>query len=91
MAVTVITYIAAKDSTQGLLAVPCVLGQLVQIFVGQPLAHYMAGRIARWREAKAEAAAAAAAAPAESAGKDVDGAVVVGGAGVGGGDVERGQ
>ncbi len=112
MAVTVITYIAASTQTQGLLAVPCVVGQvgawgggvccllymsmraaswgcflsslcldltlpsprptlfhvppsltitpptinsrsqhqLVQIFVGQPLAHYLADRIKRWKE-----------------------------------------
>lgn len=27
----------------------------MQIFVGQPLAHYLAGRIARWREDQLEA------------------------------------
>ena len=43
MAITVISYIATVEQTQGLLAVPCVIGQLVQIFVGQPLAHYYAG------------------------------------------------
>lgn len=33
---------------QGLLSIPCVLGQLVQIFVGQPIALYLAGRVTRW-------------------------------------------
>ncbi|KIZ06026.1 hypothetical protein MNEG_1933 [Monoraphidium neglectum] len=50
VAVTVITYIASNTQTQGLLAVPCVTGQLVQIFVGQPLANYLAGRILRARQ-----------------------------------------
>jgi hypothetical protein len=53
VAVSVITYIAAQSQTQGLMAVPCVIGQLVQIFVGQPLAHHLAGRISRWRERQA--------------------------------------
>ena len=57
VAVTVITYIAADTALQGVLAVPCVVGQLLQIFVGQPLAHYLAGRIDRWRAARAAAPA----------------------------------
>ncbi|KAI8463222.1 MAG: SBF-like CPA transporter family-domain-containing protein [Monoraphidium minutum] len=76
VAVTVITYIAASTQTQGLLAVPCVIGQLVQIFVGQPLAHDLAGRTARWHATQAAAAAAA-----------DDGAAVVAGGGGGGGGV----
>lgn len=35
VAVTVITYVASGAATQGLLAVPCVVGQLVQIFMDQ--------------------------------------------------------
>jgi len=35
VAVTVITYIASNSATQGLLAVPCVTGQLIQIFMDQ--------------------------------------------------------
>ncbi|KAI8476773.1 MAG: putative sodium bile acid cotransporter [Monoraphidium minutum] len=49
VAVTVITYIASSAETQGLLAVPCVVGQLVQIFADQPIANYLGARIARWR------------------------------------------
>ncbi|GBF93964.1 sodium Bile acid symporter family [Raphidocelis subcapitata] len=97
VAVTVITYIAQRDDTQGLLAVPCVIGQLVQIFVGQPLAHYLAGRIVRWREARAEAEAAKEVeveAVRAAEGKSVDGAVLVAGApapAAAAGDVERGS
>ncbi len=57
VAVTVITYIAADTALQGVLAVPCVVGQLLQIFVGQPVAHYLAARIGRWRAARAPAPA----------------------------------
>jgi hypothetical protein len=69
--VTVITYIASDPQTQGLLAVPCVVGQLVQVFAGQPLANHLAARIARWRRANpatmSPAAAAAAGAAAATA------------------------
>lgn len=47
VAVTVITYLTSDTEMQGVLAVPCVIGQLVQIFVGQPLAYYLADLIAR--------------------------------------------
>ena len=30
---------------QGLLAVPCVVGQLSQIFMGQPIANYLASMV----------------------------------------------
>jgi hypothetical protein len=89
--VTVITYIASDTQTQGLLAVPCVVGQLVQIFVGQPLAHYLADRIARWRRRNPQAAAAPAEPPPPAAaapeGPPADGAVLVDGRV---GDVENG-
>lgn len=39
---------------QGLLAVPAVTGQLLQIFIGQPLAHYMATRVDAWNEKQAK-------------------------------------
>eukprot|EP00899_Mesostigma_viride_P001880 jgi/Mesvir1/11693/Mv00085-RA.1 len=45
VAVTVINYITSNPTNQGLLAVPCIIGQLVQIFVGQPLANYMASLV----------------------------------------------
>jgi hypothetical protein len=51
VAITVISYITSDPQTQGLLAVPCVVGQLVQVFAGQPLAHYLRVRIKRWRRA----------------------------------------
>lgn len=47
VAVTVITYMTSNTKTQGVLALPCVIGQLVQIFIGQPLAHYLAGVVSR--------------------------------------------
>eukprot|EP00898_Chlorokybus_atmophyticus_P007212 jgi/Chlat1/7492/Chrsp61S07014 len=59
VAVTVITYITQDVAVQGLLAVPCVIGQLIQIFVGQPMAFYLAGRVARWQQAQKSAAAEA--------------------------------
>lgn len=54
VAVSVITFITSDAATQGILAVPCVIGQLMQIFVGQPLANYLAGRIKRWDAEQAE-------------------------------------
>ncbi|KAF8055941.1 MST4 [Scenedesmus sp. PABB004] len=60
VAVTAITYLTPDPVAQGLLAVPAVTGQLLQIFVGQPLAHYMAGRVSRWRAAQAALPIAAA-------------------------------
>jgi solute carrier family 10 (sodium/bile acid cotransporter), member 7 len=47
VAVTVITYMTSDTKTQGVLALPCVIGQLVQIFIGQPMAHYLAGVVSR--------------------------------------------
>lgn len=52
VAVTVITYITTDASTQGVLAVPCVVGQLTQIFLGQPIANYLSGRVKRWETDK---------------------------------------
>ncbi len=43
---------------QGLLAVPCVVGQLLQIFMGQPLSHYLADRIKRKQQQQKEQEAA---------------------------------
>jgi solute carrier family 10 (sodium/bile acid cotransporter), member 7 len=47
VAVTVITYMTSDTRTQGVIAVPCVIGQLIQIFIGQPIAHYLADVVAR--------------------------------------------
>ena len=37
VAVAIITYLTNSSTAQGLLALPCILGQLLQIFVGSPL------------------------------------------------------
>jgi hypothetical protein len=88
VAVTVITYIASDTQTQGLLAVPCVVGQLVQIFVGQPLAHYLADRIVRWRRANPQGADALVKAAGGRGGSGAAAAAADGAVLVGGGDVE---
>ncbi len=73
VAVTVISYIASEPATQGLLAIPCVVGQISQIFVGSAIARYFAVQVeqykAQQRQAKEEQerAGAAAAAAAEAA------------------------
>ena len=41
VAVAVITYITNSSTAQGLLALPCIIGQLLQIFVGSPVARYL--------------------------------------------------
>lgn len=57
VAITTIFYITSDVTAQGLLSVPCVVGQLLQIFVGQPIANYLAGRVQR-QQAKAKEAEA---------------------------------
>jgi hypothetical protein len=42
VAVTVISYISHNLAHQGLMAIPCVIGQLTQIFVGSALARQLA-------------------------------------------------
>eukprot|EP00775_Hariotina_reticulata_P005196 gene5196-5434_t len=54
VAITAISYIASDPVTQGLLAVPAITGQLLQIFLGQPLARYMATRVDLWESRQAE-------------------------------------
>eukprot|EP00882_Tetradesmus_deserticola_P025204 GHRQ01027667.1.p1 GENE.GHRQ01027667.1~~GHRQ01027667.1.p1 ORF type:complete len:309 (+),score=129.95 GHRQ01027667.1:951-1877(+) len=49
VAVTAISYITTDPVAQGLLAVPAVTGQLLQIFIGQPLAHFMATKVETWQ------------------------------------------
>jgi len=63
IAISVVAYIAQGRSSAGLLALPAVVGQLVQIFTGQALAHHMAGVVSRRREC------AASPKPADSNGK----------------------
>lgn len=60
VAVTAITYITPDPVAQGLLAVPAVTGQLLQIFIGQPLAHFMADKVDAWKEQQAKLPVAAA-------------------------------
>ncbi|WIA38881.1 hypothetical protein OEZ86_002156 [Tetradesmus obliquus] len=52
VAVTAIAYITTDPVAQGLLAVPAVTGQLLQIFIGQPLAHFMEGKAVAWQQAQ---------------------------------------
>jgi sodium/bile acid cotransporter 7 len=54
VAVTAISYITPDPVVQGLLAVPAVTGQLLQIFVGQPLAHFMATKVDAWQQQQAK-------------------------------------
>lgn len=54
VAVTAISYITPDPVVQGLLAVPAVTGQLLQIFVGQPLAHFMATKVEDWQQQQAK-------------------------------------
>ncbi|KAI7843756.1 hypothetical protein COHA_002654 [Chlorella ohadii] len=57
VAVTVISYLTPSTTQQGLLAVPCVIGQLAQIFMGAAFAPHLA-RIVTRREKLAALAAA---------------------------------
>ncbi|GIL46904.1 hypothetical protein Vafri_3772 [Volvox africanus] len=56
VAVTVISYVTSVPAQQGLLAIPSVVGQLSQIFIGAALAKYIAPQVTRAKKA-AEAAA----------------------------------
>ncbi|KAL4517654.1 hypothetical protein Ndes2526B_g02058 [Nannochloris sp. 'desiccata'] len=47
VAVTAITYLTDVSATQGLLSVPCIIGQLVQIFMGAGFAPQVAKRVLR--------------------------------------------
>jgi sodium/bile acid cotransporter 7 len=39
--VTVISYLTPSLTQQGLMAIPCILGQLAQIFIGSALAKWL--------------------------------------------------
>jgi sodium/bile acid cotransporter 7 len=52
VAVTAISY--TDPVAQGLLAVPAVTGQLLQIFIGQPLAHLMETKSEAWQQQQAK-------------------------------------
>ena len=62
------SYLTSDVSEQGLLAVPCIVGQLAQIFMGAAFAPWLARMVARKDAAAAAAAAAGAAAAAEDGG-----------------------
>ena len=52
VAITAITFLTQVVSTQGLLSVPCIVGQLVQIFMGAAYAPFLAKRVTRMKNAK---------------------------------------
>lgn len=61
VALTAIEFITNDETVQGLLAVPCIIGQLGQVFMGHPLTVWLGKRNARYerrekaaREAEAE-------------------------------------
>ncbi len=59
VAVTVISYITPDPAIQGLLAIPCVVGQISQIFVGSAVAPYFAKQVDAAKASKAAQDAAA--------------------------------
>jgi hypothetical protein len=50
----IIIIITTDPVAQGLLAVPAVTGQLLQIFIGQPLAHFMEMKSEAWQQQQAK-------------------------------------
>ena len=56
VAVTVITYITRSAAQQGLLAIPALVGQLTQIFIGSALARALAKQVQLHEEAQAAGA-----------------------------------
>jgi sodium/bile acid cotransporter 7 len=49
VAVTVISYIASDPAVQGLLAIPCVVGQISQIFVGSAFVRHFARQVEEYK------------------------------------------
>jgi sodium/bile acid cotransporter 7 len=47
VAVTLISYISSDAEVQGMMAVPCITGQLAQIFIGSLMAPMIAKRVRR--------------------------------------------
>jgi sodium/bile acid cotransporter 7 len=68
VAVTVITYITDDAAQQGLFAIPALVGQLTQIFIGSALARTLAKQVRAHEEAQAAAASDAAVAEVQPAG-----------------------
>ncbi|KAG2501575.1 hypothetical protein HYH03_000080 [Edaphochlamys debaryana] len=62
VAVTVISYLSSNPAQQGLLALPAVVGQMGQIFIGAALARQLAAVVARQEAAEAAAKSAGGAA-----------------------------
>lgn len=52
VAVTVITYLTSQVSSQGILSLPCIIGQLIQIFLGSSFAPFVASKVRKSQEAK---------------------------------------
>jgi sodium/bile acid cotransporter 7 len=67
VAVTAITYVTLVESRQGLMSVPCVLGQLLQIFMGSAFAPFVARRVGRVQAARPEGSARGGAGAAKAA------------------------
>jgi hypothetical protein len=44
-AISVISYLNATPDQQGLLAVPCICGQIAQVFIGSAMAPYIADKV----------------------------------------------
>jgi sodium/bile acid cotransporter 7 len=60
VAVTVITFITSDIGTQGLLSLPCIVGQLAQIFMGAAYAPFVKKRVVKVQARRKAAEAAAA-------------------------------
>jgi sodium/bile acid cotransporter 7 len=56
VAVTAISYLTSNPTQQGLLAVPCIVGQLAQIFMGSGFAPFLKARVQRQERLQAAAA-----------------------------------
>ena len=72
VAVTVITYMTTDVATQGLLSLPCVIGQLIQIFMGSAFAPFMAKRVTRIKAERAKEGADGGVGGGSANGKDVE-------------------
>lgn len=85
VALTAIEFITNDRAVQGLLAVPCIIGQLGQVFMGHPLTAVLGKRIARFEARdKAEREAEREKARDDEAGRAAEGAEGGGGGGVDG-------
>lgn len=60
VAVTVISYLSSNISQQGLIIIPCIVGQIAQIFIGSALAHAFARQVRKLKATETAATAEAA-------------------------------